>query len=123
MSFEKSVIKELSKIFPDLKERLLNIHDNMHDLMIPFQSKHYYCKEMEGSYSIKKVLTALFPNNPDLDYNSLQGIHNGREAMNVFAELQHQNPENIAEIREALLRYCRLDTLAMVKIYEKLCSI
>jgi hypothetical protein len=123
MGFEKSVIKELAGIFSDLSKHLLNIYKNIHDLMIPFQSKDYYCREMEGSYSIKSVLPALFPNSPDLDYNSLPGIHNGGEAMAAFAELAYYPLENIASIRDSLLKYCCLDTLAMVKIYEKLCSL
>jgi hypothetical protein len=123
MSFEKNVIKELAEIFPDLSKKLLNIRKNINDLMIPFQSKNYYCREMEGSYSIKYVLPALFPDNSDLDYNLLPGIHNGGDAMSAFSELAYRTPEEIQSIRNALLKYCCLDTLAMVKIYEKLCSI
>lgn len=41
---------------------LMDIYENMYDLMPIFKSKNYYKKEMEGSYSIKKVLPALFPN-------------------------------------------------------------
>lgn len=44
---------------PDLSAHLMDIHDNMHDLMIPFQKQYYYSKEMQGSYSIKHVLPAL----------------------------------------------------------------
>jgi hypothetical protein len=123
MSFEKNVIRELAENFSDLSKHLLNIHKRIHDLMIPFQSKDYYCKEMEGSYSIKYVLPALFPNNSKLNYDLLPGIHNGGDAMSAFAELAYHTPEEIKSIRDALLKYCCLDTLAMVKIYEKLCSI
>ena len=120
MSFEKRVIKELAEQYPDLSAHLMNIHDNMHDLMVPFRNKDYYCKEMEGSYSIKYVLPALCSGDPDLDYHSLNEIHNGGEAMSAFAELQEHSPEEIAETRKNLLAYCRLDTLAMVKVLEKL---
>jgi hypothetical protein len=123
MNFEKGVIKGMAEIFPDLSENLLNIHKNINDLMIPFQLKDYYCREMEGSYSIKYVLPALFPDNSDLDYNLLPGIHNGGDAMSAFSELVYHTPEEIQSIRNALLKYCCLDTLAMVKIYEKLSSI
>jgi hypothetical protein len=98
----------------------MNIHDNMEDLMEPFASGAYYCKEMGGSYSIKSVLPALCPNDPELDYESLGLIKDGAVAMKKYASLHEQTPEKIAEIREALLAYCHLDTLAMVKVLEKL---
>ena len=33
---------------------------------------------------------------------------------------QTDDPNEIAKIRQSLLEYCKLDTLAMVKILEKL---
>lgn len=120
MSFEKNVIKKLAKTFPDLSEHLMNIHDNIKDLMIPFQKREYYKKEMMGSYSIKKVLPALFNDDPSLNYHNLDLIHNGSEAMTSYANLGSLNEEERLYTRERLLRYCELDTYAMVKIYEKL---
>lgn|GEM_PF-2195664 len=78
---------------------------------------------MGGSSSIKVVLPALCPDDPDLDYKALTIIHNGREAMNAYAALHTKTPEEITEIRKALLAYCRLDTLAMVKVLDKLYSL
>ena len=123
MSFEKTVIKKLSKMYPDLEEHLMNIHDNIKDLMIPFKERYYYNRDMQGSYSIKYVLPALFPNDESLNYHNLDLIHNGSEAMNSFATLQDQSKEDQKYIRERLLRYCELDTYAMVKIYNKLLEI
>ena len=120
MSFEKTVIKNLATLYPDLKDHLMNIHDNMKDLMIPFKNRDYYTKEMHGSFSIKYVLPALFPNDPALDYHNLDLIHNGSEAMNEFANMGKLKKEDQEYLRERLLRYCELDTYAMVKIWEKL---
>ena len=120
MSFEKRVLKDLAELFPDLSEHLLAIRANVRDLMIPFQKQHYYSRAMAGSYSIKQVLPALCPGDPELDYHALEGIHKGDEASAAFATLQDHTPEEIAEIRKNLLAYCRLDTLAMVKVLEKL---
>lgn len=120
MGFEKGVIKRLSKLYPDLSEHLMNIHDNIKDLMIPFQKGYYYTKNMHGSYSIKYVLPALFPDDPSLNYKNLDLIHNGGEAMSSFQDLIYKTKEEQKYIRERLLRYCELDTYAMVKIYEKL---
>ncbi|MBQ6495118.1 MAG: DUF2779 domain-containing protein [Bacilli bacterium] len=120
MMFEKMVIKNLAKIYPDLSNHLMNIYNNMKDLMIPFKDREYYTKEMYGSYSIKYVLPALFPNDPSLDYHNLEGVHNGSEAMNTFSNLGNLSIEEQQIVRNNLLRYCELDTYAMVKIWDKL---
>lgn len=120
MKFEKMVIKDLATVFEDLREHLMKIYDNMQDLMIPFYERMYYCKELQGSYSIKYVLPALFPNDEQLDYHKLPVVHNGSEAMSVFATLHLKSKEEQEIIRKGLLEYCKLDTLAMVKIWEKL---
>ena len=120
MSFEKSVIKKLAEDYPKYKEHLMNIYNNIKDLMIPFRDRSYYSKNMHGSYSIKKVLPSLFPNDESLNYQNLDLVHNGSEAMDNFAALSSMNKEEYEYTRERLLRYCELDTYAMVKIYEKL---
>ena len=123
MSFEKTRIAGLAKLYPDLAEHLMNIHDNIKDLMIPFKNKDYYNRAMQGSYSIKYVLPALFPDDPSLDYHNLEGVHNGTEASATFAAMADMDKEQLEEYREHLLRYCELDTFAMVKVWEKLSSI
>jgi hypothetical protein len=40
--------------------------------------------------------------------------------MNAFPAMENMSPEEVAETRENLLRYCELDTFAMVKVWEKL---
>ena len=120
MMFEKMVIKNLANLYPDLKDHLMNIHSNIKDLMIPFKNRDYYTKEMDGSYSIKYVLPALFPNEKELDYHNLDLVHNGSEAMTSYKNLKDLSQEEQNKIRESLLRYCELDTYAMVKIWEKL---
>ena len=126
MSFEKRVLADLAAVFPDLEEHLLNIRDNMHDLMIPFQKQYYYTEAMQGSYSIKYVLPALCPGDPELDYHNLDQVHNGSEASAAFMMMTEHTPDEIAELRANLLKYCGLDTFAMVKVLGKLkevCSV
>ena len=53
----------------------------------------------------------------------LEDVHNGSEAMDAFAKLAEMPPEEAARTREQLLRYCELDTLAMVRIWEKLVDV
>ena len=74
---------------------------------------------MEGSYSIKEVLPALYPDDEELDYSNLAGVHNGGEASQAFLTLKDKTPEEQRKIRQDLLKYCELDTYAMVKIWMK----
>ena len=72
---------------------------------------------MNGSYSIKSVLPALVP---EMSYADLE-IGEGGSAMAAFEGLLNINDETEKQkIRNALLEYCKLDTLAMVRILEKL---
>ena len=117
----------------------------------PFRAGDYYVPAMGGSFSIKSVLPALFPNDPELDYHNLDDrCQNGGDAMNIFPRLQQLEQslpkqgmlsqdgklsmvdslmplseqirilEEINASRQALLNYCKLDTWAMVKVWEKL---
>jgi hypothetical protein len=121
--YDKGTVKDLPSLFSDVADHLICIHDNFRDLMSPFQKHAYYCRELGGSYSIKKVLPALCPNDKELDYNSLDLIHNGEEAKAAYEDYPEKSPDEQERIRAALLAYCRLDTLAMVKILGKLMQI
>jgi hypothetical protein len=75
---------------------------------------------MKGSYSIKAVLPALVP---ELSYDELE-INEGGLASIAYESLQAETDLMIlAEIKQQLLEYCKLDTLGMVKILEKLESL
>jgi hypothetical protein len=50
----------------------------------------------------------------------LDGVQNGSQAMNAFARLGSLDEKEKLKLRNSLLEYCKLDTLAMVKILEKL---
>ena len=102
MGFEKRVIKDLAEIFPDLSEHLLNIRENIKDLMEPFIKRYYYVKEMEGLYTIKYVLPALFPDDPELDYHNLPVVHNGGEATDIFLSLKGKTKEEQEVLRNGL---------------------
>ncbi|MBQ9785488.1 MAG: DUF2779 domain-containing protein [Clostridia bacterium] len=118
--FECGRIRELAEYFPDLAEHLLNIADNIKDLIIPFRAGHYYNRAMGGSFSIKSVLPAIYPDEPSLDYHNLEGVHNGGEAMTLFPLIKDLPIEEQATARHNLLKYCELDTYAMVKVWEEL---
>lgn len=118
--FEKTRIKELAALFPDLRKKLLRIAERIEDLMVPFQKRWFYKAAQNGSYSIKAVLPALYPFDPRLDYHKLNIVHNGTEAMTEYCNLGAYPEEERKLTIEALLSYCELDTYALVLVYEYL---
>lgn len=118
--FECGRLKELADTFPDLAEKLLTIRENVRDLLDVFRHGYVYDRAMGGSFSIKKVLPALFPNDADLDYHNLADVHNGSEATDAYLSLRGMDKEERDKLRQSLLAYCRLDTLAMVMLWQRL---
>ncbi len=120
MGFEKRVIKELANIFPQQHDQLLALNDRFVDLIDPFRNLGYYHPEFNGSFSLKSILPAMFPDDEELDYKKLN-ISDGQMAMGAFANLPLvSDPRERARTKRALLDYCHLDTLAMVKIWLRL---
>jgi hypothetical protein len=116
-SFEASRLKELKEIFPDLIAQIDQVLHRLVDLMEPFQQKWYYTPKMNGSYSIKRVLPALIP---EMTYEGLE-IGEGGAAMAAFEGLlKISDSKEKEKIRNSLLEYCKLDTLAMTKILNVL---
>ncbi|MGB5920228.1 DUF2779 domain-containing protein [Arcobacter sp.] len=122
MSFEKGVIKRLANTFAHLEQHLLAINENIQDLMTPFQKKWFVTPSMNGSYSIKYVLPALVPEF-EKAYKDLVDVQNGSQAMNAFANMSKLEEGEKMKLRSSLLQYCKLDTLAMVKVLERLKNI
>ncbi len=115
--FEAGCLENLILQLPEFAGRIRPLIENMRDLMAPFKNKDVYYWKMNGSYSLKKVLPALLP---EMSYSELE-IGNGEDAANAYLQMRESiDPEEIASIRKNLLRYCELDTYAMVKLVEKL---
>jgi hypothetical protein len=119
-SFERARIRELAGRCDKYSDSLLKIANNIVDLATPFENGCCYNGAMGNSLSIKSVLPALFPSDPTLNYNALEGVHNGSEAMSIYPNIAFMNKEDAKKARAELLAYCKLDTLAMVKIWQKL---
>ena len=71
-----------------------------------------------GSYSIKSVAPVLAP---EITYNDLDGVADGSEASAAFYWLVTDAltpTEDRIRCRQALLSYCRRDTLAMVYVHR-----
>lgn len=119
--FEKGRLKEMAVAYPDLTIHLMNIRDHVIDLLVPFRSGYCYTPAMGGSFSIKSVLPALFPDDEELNYHNLNPlVQNGGHAMTIFPKIKDMPAKEAEEARQALLAYCHLDTLAMVRVWEKL---
>lgn len=117
-TYESSRIIELIGLFPQYKDKLQKILDNIYDLKDVLDggkgcSLNYYHRDMEGKYSIKKVLPVL----SNLSYKDLN-IHNGVEAIINYAKFRYLEKEDIEELRKNLIEYCGLDTYSMFVILE-----
>ena len=115
-AFEASRISELAVRYPGLSDSLLAINARMVDLL-PIARQRYYHPSQQGSWSIKKVLPAVVP---ELRYDALDGVQDGGMAMEAFLEAIHPstNQERKNEIERQLLAYCKLDTYAMVRLWQ-----
>jgi predicted RecB family nuclease len=116
-SYETTILNELVGHLPQCAEPLLAIIDRFKDLHAILR-RHYYHPGFMGSFSLKAVLPALIP---EMDYKNLN-IQEGTEAsLEYLRMIDPSSPEEEKEIiRRSLLEYCAHDTLAMVKIREKL---
>ena len=110
-TFENMILKKLIVSFPEHEEKLQSIIDRIIDLQVLFKQFHYYHPSQKGSASLK----AVFPNFSDKKYTDLE-IQNGKDAFTAFYEKYYLGKKEVS--REALLEYCKLDTLAMVDILE-----
>ncbi len=118
MGFEKGCNTEMGRRLPQFAEFYEKLNSRVYDLMTPFKNGHYNDRRFKGSYSIKNVLPMLVP---ELSHKDLD-ISNGSLASESWAQMCFDglNQAEIDEITGKLLAYCKLDTLAMVKIHEKL---
>lgn len=114
--FENGVMRGLAERLPHLSSGLLAIVDRVVDLL-PIARNRYYHPDQHGSWSIKAVLPTVCP---DLAYASLDGVQHGQAAQAAFLEAMSSgtSPERKVEIERQLLAYCKLDTLAMVRLWE-----
>lgn len=116
-SFEKGRNMELAELHPEHRGFLEDINSRVFDLMKVFK-EDYQHPDFQGSASIKKVLPVLLP---ELSYKTLD-IQNGTMAVSEWGRIikGEASDEEIEKIKENLLKYCALDTMAMVEIFEVL---
>ena len=99
---------------------LLALVDRFRDPLVLLRRGALYHPDFNGSFSLKSVLPALFPDDEELSYKNLE-IQQGEMASETYATLHLvADPAEREQIRANLLTYCGLDTYAMVKIHEYL---
>jgi predicted RecB family nuclease len=117
--FEIRCIKDVAEALPDRTRELRRLAKRIHDLL-PIVRDHVYHPDFGGSFSLKAILPALVPG---LGYQDLE-IQGGGTASAALEQLllrsADMDPSERAVLREQLLRYCGRDTLAMVRLYERL---
>ena len=118
MGFEKGCNSEMGERYPEFMSFFEGINNRMFDLMNVFKKGYYVHKDFHGSASLKRVLPVIIP---ELSYNNLE-INEGMEASNKWRDMidPKTDKKESEKIYNNLLKYCELDTLAMVKILEKL---
>ncbi|MBP7582738.1 MAG: DUF2779 domain-containing protein [Spirochaetes bacterium] len=116
-AFEEGVLRDMAHIFPDLRDDIGRRISRLCDLMVPFREMRVYVPAMKGRCSIKNVLPALVPGS---GYDQL-AVSDGFQALAAYERLREERDiEAVARIRRELLEYCAMDSLAMVKLLERL---
>jgi len=117
-SFEKERNKDMAEAVPKYKDFLLGVNGRTYDLMKIFKNI-YTDYRFKGGTSLKTVLPVLIP---ELSYGDLE-IQGGGDATAALYDIILGSIKNLRQAKKQLLAYCKLDTLAMVKIYEYLTSL
>ncbi len=117
-SFEMTMNKEMAKLHPEYATFLEQLNERIYDLGDIVNLGYYLHPGFKGSWSIKHVLPVMVP---ELSYKGM-AIGKGDQASMAwwnmtFGQVDQREKE---QLTEALLRYCELDTLAMVEIFKKI---
>ena len=112
----------MAERYPKFRPWLNDMNSQIYDLMDVFEKGYYIHPDFRGSVSIKSVFPVLVPENSST-YTDLP-ISKGDQAMIAWLKIVdgELSREEVEETRQNLLRYCQLDTEAMLKIWKALKS-
>lgn len=117
--FERTCLQRLADAVPELAADLHAIAARLLDLL-PVIQNHVYHPAFHGSLSLKSVLPALVP---DLNHDGL-AVTDGEIASvrlrKLIVEGEPADSAARAELVAGLREYCRVDTLAAVRVVEVL---
>ncbi|WP_241836904.1 DUF2779 domain-containing protein [Aequorivita sp. KMM 9714] len=121
----KAVLPAVLNSSDYLKEKYLNPLSNINVSSLNFEADYCVLKNKNGKViSPYKLLPPIFDGwdkeSLDTAITDIEGISDGGAALTAYGKLQFEevSEDEKEAIREGLLRYCELDTLAMVMIYE-----
>lgn len=116
-SVERNCIKKIISGVEGGKTELRKASEKIVDLL-PIVRNHVYHPDFEGSFSIKSVLPALVCG---LKYDDLE-ISEGMSASILLEKIIFKRHEvkDFIRTKKALLEYCKMDTLAMLKLFQTL---
>lgn len=112
-SFETRALERMAEVFPAHAGWIRSAVSRIVDLIDPFRAFHWHHPAQRGSNSLKRVLPAM----TGKGYDGME-IGDGATAAAEFTAIAFGDPteDERARVREALLRYCELDTMGMVEI-------
>ena len=116
--FEGKCHQDIAELMPEYEDIFLGYNQRFFDLMEIFSKQLYLHPDFRGGFSIKNVLPVLVP---ELSYKELN-VRDGSMAMTGWKTMMFEmkNQQDKDQMKQDLLIYCKLDTLAMVKIFEVL---
>jgi hypothetical protein len=116
-NFERVVINSLGRLYPDLLEKLTPLLQRIVDLEALIR-RNFYHPGFHGRASIKVTGPVLAS---DISWGNLE-IAEGGSAMATFAYLAlgKYGSQEAEAMKKNLLEYCQQDTLAMVKLHQRL---
>ena len=115
--YERRMLNYLAGAVPKLAAELAKLVARLYDLEPVF--KNGYCHQgFKGRTSIKETLPTMVP---DLSYQGL-AVRGGEDAAGLFALMRvgKYSPVDCTRHEESLLKYCKMDTLAMVRLHQAL---
>jgi len=116
-AFERDRNKELGQLFPEYESFFADMNERMYDLMEIFRKNYYVDPGFKGSNSIKDVLPVLAPH---LSYKDLSIGKGDLASVRWYEIVTGEDSTGAEQIFADLLEYCKLDTLAMVEIFNVL---
>jgi hypothetical protein len=117
--FERRCIELLTPAVPKLAAELQAIAGRLADLL-PVVSDHVYHPDFYGSFSLKAVLPALVPGPGYEDLDVAEGTTASAELERLMFHGDEMETAERQRLREALLRYCALDTMGLVGLLQRL---
>jgi hypothetical protein len=116
-SYEQTMLRKLAGLFPDLELPISDLISRFVDLL-SLVKDNYYHPAFRGSFSIKRVLPVMVPG---YDYSDL-AIGEGESASAAFVDIVEGrvDDDEMDNVIFDLLEYCKRDTEAMVRIWQRL---